>query len=106
MIDPNNNLNVLKVNSETIAGITITSGSWLNVADGLSNASKSISDTLTPLANVIAAINSIGDCFHSLLSVWAVVNGFINSTGLVLAFALKMDKFTPTVPFTWRRRTI
>lgn len=100
MIDSNNNLNVLKVNSQTIAGITITSGTWFNVANELSNATKSISDTLTPLANVFSAINSIGDYFNSLLSVWAVLNGFINSTGLVLAFALKMDKFTPTIPLS------
>ena len=100
LIDSNNNLNVLKVNSQTIAGITITSGTWFNVADSLSNATKNISDTLTPLANVFSAINSIGDYFNSLLSIWAVVNGFINSTGLVLAFALKMDKFTPTVPLS------
>ena len=85
IIDSNNNLNVLKVNSQTILGITIATGSWLNVADGLSNATKSISDTLTPLANVFSAINSIGDYFNGLLSAWAVLNGFINSTGLVLA---------------------
>ena len=42
----------------------------------------------------------IGDYFNSLLSVWAVVNGFINSTGLVLAFVLKMERFTPTNPLS------
>ena len=93
IIDSNNNLNVLKVNSQTILGITIATGSWLNVADGLSNATKSISDTLTPLANVFSAINSIGDYFDGLLSAWAVLNG-------VLEFALKMDRFTPTVPLS------
>jgi hypothetical protein len=55
---------------------------------------------LTPIASVFSAIGSIGDYFEGLLSVWAVINGFINSTGLVLAFALKMDRFTPTVPLT------
>ena len=98
MIDSNNNLNVLKVNTQTVAGITITTGSWLNVADNLSNVNKSITDTLTPIASVFSAIGSIGEYFEGLLGVWAVINGFINSTGLLLAFALKMDRFTPTIP--------
>jgi hypothetical protein len=89
MIDSNNNLSVLKVNTQNIGCITITTGSWLNVADNLSNVNKSITDTLTPIASVFSAITSIGDFFEGLLSVWAVINGFINSTGLVLAFALK-----------------
>ena len=98
MIDSNNNLNVLKVNTQTVAGITITTGSWLNVADNLSNVNKSTTDTLTPIASVFSAIGSIGEYFEGLLGVWAVINGFINSTGLLLAFALKMDRFTPTIP--------
>ena len=70
MIDSNNNLNVLKVNTQTVAGITITTGSWLNVADNLSNVKKNY-----------GYINTNCECFFGYWFYWGIFRRIIRCMG-------------------------
>ena len=109
MVDSAGALNVYQYTTNTILGfVTGTSGSWLNVADtlnanisNLSTLKSNYSDVLSQLTTIsgnAANIANIANYYSGLQSSLAVVNGSVSTTGLVLAFDLKENRFNTNYP--------
>ena len=109
MVDSAGALNVYQYTTNTILGfVTGTSGSWLNVADtlnanisNLSTLKSNYSDVLSQLTTIsgnAANIANIANYYSGLQSSLAVVNGSVSTTGLILAFDLKENRFNTNYP--------
>ena len=108
MIDSSGDLNVFNMSSVSILGTTYTGGTWLKVADTLNNNISGVSSLNNSVSNLLSQITtisgnasniaSIANYYSGLQSSLAVVNGVVSSTGLVLAFELKEDRFDTKYP--------
>jgi len=115
MVDGNGDLNVFNMTSTTILGTTYTGGTWLKVGDtlnnsisGLSSLTTSVSSLNTSVSNLLAQLTTISgnaanianiaNYYSGLQSSLAVVNGVLSSTGLILAFDLKENRFDTKYP--------
>ena len=98
MVDGSGDLNVFNISTD----------SWLKVADTLHtniNGTGSLNTTVSTLLSDVATITgnvsnitNIANYYSGLQSSLAVVNGVVSSTGLVLAFELKEDRFDTKHP--------
>jgi hypothetical protein len=108
MVDGNGDLNVFNMSSVSILGTTYTGGTWLKVADTLNNNTSGVSSLNNSVSNLLSQITtisgnasniaSIANYYSGLQSSLAVVNGVVSSTGLILAFDLKENRFDTKSP--------
>ena len=109
MIDAGGNLNVFEMTTYSILGVpTGTGGTWLNVADTLTNnisGVTSLNDSYTTMLSQITTISgnaaniaNIANYYSGIQSSLAVTNGVVTGTGLVLAFQLKEDRYDAQYP--------
>ena len=108
MVDSSGNLNVFNMSSVTILGTTYTGGTWLKVADTLNNNISGVSSLNNSVSNLLSQVTtisgnasniaSIANYYSGLQSSLAVTNGVVSSTGLILAFDLKENRFDTKFP--------
>ena len=120
IVDGTGQLNVQNVVTNYVLGIaTGTTGTWFSVKDsiinsisGVSALTSGVSSLTTKTDNILANIASIAGSASNIASVAnyysglqssiAVTNGVVSTTGLMLAFDLKQDRFDAKFPLSIR----
>ncbi len=94
------------VNSDGNLKVYITTTkTWFSVPDNLSNndvqnITGKINTATNSVIGAVGALATLGSYYQSLQLTAAVVAGVVVGSGLLLAFALKEDKFDAKLPLT------
>ena len=104
-IDETGNLFVANMTTESVLGLDVTRGTWLNVVETIqhqNNAVETLRDIVGIIGGAATTVASIASYYSNAQLALAFTSGLISDVGLVLCFRLKEDFFDVQHPLEKR----